>query len=154
MSSNIAKTIETINKEIEQADSCKQLAKVQKSAEKQLKKLIKSLEKQLEKLKPMKEAGESISEPSADPSDLLKTAQDIIKWIQLTVKTITDEITQVISDIAEVTTALTQLQSTIANKATTMNCVIGESGQINIPSNSDATGLVDTNITDKTIQSV
>ena len=104
--SNISKKIQSINKQIEQATDCKQLAKVQQSAEKQLKKLLESLQKSLEKLKPMKEAGDSISEPSADPSKLLKTVQDIIKWIQLTVKTITDEITQVMADIAEITAIL------------------------------------------------
>lgn len=153
MSSNVAKTIQTINKEIEQADTCKQLAKVQKSAEKQLKRLLDSLQKQLAKLKPMKAAGENISEPSADLSKLVKTAQDIIKYIQTTVTTIAEQIAQVTADIAEITTALATLSTTIANKANVLNCVIDKNGKIETPPNSDATGLIDTNTTDKTIQS-
>ena len=136
--SNISKKIQSINKQIEQATDCKQLAKVQQSAEKQLKKLLESLQKSLEKLKPMKEAGDSISEPSADPSKLLKTVQDIIKWIQLTVKTITDEITQVMADIAEITAALSELENTIASKANVLSCVI-QNGQVQTPTEEDST---------------
>lgn len=136
--SNISKQIKSITKQIEQANDCKQLAKVQQSAEKQMKKMLESLQKSLDKLKPMKEAGDSISEPSADPSKLLKTVQDIIKWIQLTVKTITDEITQLMADIAEITAALSQLQSTIANKANVLHCVI-ENNQVQTPTEEDNT---------------
>lgn len=153
MSSNVAKTIQSINKEIEQADTCKQLAKVQKSAEKQLKKLLDSLQKQLAKLKPMKEAGENISEPSADLSKLVKTTQDIIKYIQTTVTTIAEQIAQVSADIAEITSALAQLSTTIANKANVLNCVISGNGQVQTPVSSDPKGLIDTNTTGKTIQS-
>lgn len=139
MSSNVAKTIQSINKQIEQATDCKQLAKVQKSAEKQLKKLLESMQKQLDKLKPMKEAGESISEPSADLSKLVKTTQDIINFIQMTITTITDQITQITADILEITNALTQLSSTIASKANVLNCVIESGGQIQTPTATDIT---------------
>ena len=150
--SSISKQIKTINQQIEQCDNCKELAKVQKSAEKQLKKLLTSLQKQLAKLRPMKEAGENISEPSADLEKLVKTAQDIIKYIQITVKTITDQIAQLTQDIAEITTALATLSTTIANKANVLNCVI-DNGQVQTPTNDSATGLIETNTTDKTIQS-
>ena len=40
MSNNIAKTIQSINTQIEQATDCKQLAKIQTRAEKQLKKFV------------------------------------------------------------------------------------------------------------------
>lgn len=127
--SSISKQIKTINQQIEQCDNCKELAKVQKSAEKQLKRLLDSLQKQLAKLKPMKAAGENISEPSADLSKLVKTTKDIINYIQITVKTITEQITQLTMDIAEVTTALSELSITIANKANVLNCVV-QGGQV------------------------
>lgn len=137
--SNISKKIQSINKQIEQATNCKQLAKVQQSAEKQLKRMLESMQKSLAKLKPMKDTGENISEPSADLSKLVKTAQDIIKYIQQTVLTVAEQIAQLTADIAEITEALAQLSITIANKANVLNCVVDENGQVQTPTEEDNT---------------
>lgn len=128
--SNISKEIQAIKKQIDSIDSCKALAKVQKSAISELKKVQESLSKSLQKLQPM---SKTIEIPTKI-EDALGAIQDTIKFVNNLVSTVVEEIAQLQKDIAEVSNAITEISLAITAKATMLNCNI-ESGNIKEPSN-------------------